>query len=382
MNTDKNSCAVSISMMTSQGNGRRTPLTVNLMTVSLKPGDAIGNYMLTSARIWQGWGARVRVYGEYVDPSLALVAEPARYYRPTGEGILWYQYSIYDEANIGRVLESSDYKVLDYHGVSPPHLFSGQNNYLAELCRRGIELLPQMLPVFDAAVAHSAYTMAELQGHGFDGRRLYQLPLCIDTGRFNGVDPELMESLSKLEYWLFIGRLVPQKDVLALVDIFAHVQRERPRMVLVLVGTPELAESYQRQIQERIRAHGLEDRVLFTGQVNNPAVLAALFQQAQLLLVTSEWESFCVPLVEAMYFGTPAVVHDIPPLPEVLGESGLVVDKRRPEEAAAAILTLLDDGRRYEELVVAARQRSAAFTDMALADTLLRMMCDLFEIRD
>lgn len=37
-------------------NGRRVPLTVNLMTVTLKPGDAIGNYLLTSARLWREWG--------------------------------------------------------------------------------------------------------------------------------------------------------------------------------------------------------------------------------------------------------------------------------------------------------------------------------------
>lgn len=366
-----------------ESNYQRTPLTVNLMTVSLKPGDAIGNYLLTSARIWREWGARVRVYGEYVDPSLALVAEPARYYRPTGNDILWYHYSIYDEASIGRVLASSDYKIMDYHGISPPHLFQGQNAYLAELCRRGIELLPDLRHEFEASVAHSAYTLGELQQHGFDPQRLYQLPLCVDTNRFDGrLDSELAANLSKLEYCLFIGRLVPQKDVLALLDIFAHLHRERPNMVLILVGTPELAESYQRQIQDRIRTHGLGQRVLSVGQVNNPAVLAALLDHARLLLVTSEWESFCVPLVEAMYFGTPAVVHDIPPLPEVLGEGGLVVDKRRVAETTAAILDLLDDRRRYEELAAAARRRSAVFTDRALASALLDMMCKLFGIGD
>jgi glycosyltransferase involved in cell wall biosynthesis len=353
-------------------------LTVNLMTVSLKPGDAIGNYVLTSACIWQRWGARVRIFGEYVDPALALVAEPARYYRPTGDAILWYHYSIYDEANIGRVLESHDLKVMDYHGISPPHLFHGQNAYLADLCRRGIELLPQLRTVFDAAVAHSSFTRAELQDHGFDARRLYQLPLCVDTSRFaGGADTDLAATLSKLDYCLFVGRLVPQKDLLALLDIFSHIHQSRPDMALILVGSPDLAQSYQRQIQERIRAYGLERRVLFAGQVNNPAVLAALFQQASLLLVTSEWESFCVPLVETMYFGTPAAVHDIPPLPEVLGSGGLVVDKRRPQEAAAAILALLDDRRRYAELVKMARQRSAAFTDVALGDSLLGILKDM-----
>jgi glycosyltransferase involved in cell wall biosynthesis len=365
-------------MVTFRGNDRHKPLTVNLMTVSLKPGDAIGNYVLTSARIWQRWGAHVRIFGEYVDPTLALVAEPARYYQPTGDAILWYHFSIYDEANIGRVLGSHDFKVMDYHGISPPHLFRGQNAYLADLCRRGSELLPQLRTVFDAAVVHSSFTGAELQDHGFDARRLYQLPLCVDTDRFaDGADIELVATLAKLDYCLFVGRLVPQKDLLALLDIFDYIHQSRPEMVLVLVGSPDLAQSYQRQIQERIRAHGLERRVLFTGQVNNPVVLAALFQQASLLLVTSEWESFCVPLVEAMYFGTPAVVHDIPPLPEVLGSGGLVVNKRRPEEAAAAILELLDDRQRYTELATAMRQRSAAFTDIALAGSLFDMLNDM-----
>jgi glycosyltransferase involved in cell wall biosynthesis len=350
-------------------------LTVNLMTVTLKPGDAIGNYLLTSARLWQQWGARVRVYAEYVDPSLSLLAEPARYYRSTGDGMLWYHYSIYDEASIGRLLGSADYKVMDYHGVSPPYLFQGQNAYLAELCRQGIALLPDLQDVFDAAVAHSNYTCQELQRHGYNPQRLFQLPLCVDTGRFAaGEDQQLRETLSRLEYCLFVGRLVPQKDLLALLDIFNELHLARRNMALIVVGSPDLAENYRRQVEARIRTYGLEQYVLFAGQVNNPAVLAELYRQARLLLVTSEWESFCVPLVEAMYFGTPAVVHGIPPLPEVLGDGGLVVDKRQPAAAAATALALLNDQAHYQEVAAAAQRRSAAFTDQALGTALLRML--------
>jgi len=353
-------------------------LTINMMTADLTPGDAIGNYLLTSAKIWQSWGAKVHIYADNISPAYGGLARPSSWYEPDGRSLLWYHYSIF-APNLELALNSHDYRVFDFHGVAPSSLFAGQNSHLQSLCEKGQAILPSLRDQFDLCIVHSDYSRAELMRHGFKPGIIHKLPLIVDTSRLftNGNDP-LTPLLSKLEYILFVGRLIPQKDILAMLNIFTHIHEERSDVVLILAGTRHLAKNYQRQIDRVIAQKKIEHRVLITGQINDPSTLSSLFDNAAMLLVTSEWESFCVPVVEAMYFGTPVVVHDIPPLPEVAGNGGIVIEKRRPQDAAKAILSLWQDYDRYQMLRHMARERSANFTDDTLAAELLRLLHDNF----
>jgi glycosyltransferase involved in cell wall biosynthesis len=139
---------------------------------------------------------------------------------------------------------------------------------------------------------------------------------------------------------------------------------------LILVGTRQQTGKYQQQIEALIARKGLQNRVLFTDQVNNPAVLEGLFRHARLLFVTSEWESFCVPVAESLFFSVPTAVHHVPPLPEVAGPAGLVFDKADPQAAANQVLALLGDDARYRQMRQAATSWAAQYSDEALADNL------------
>lgn len=352
--------------------------TVNIMTATLAPGDAIGNYVLTSARLWRSWGARVDLFADFVMPVYGSIAHPSSSYLSTGRSILWFHYSIYAD-NVQQAIQSQDFKVMDFHGITPPHLFRGQDLYMETVCQKGYDVLPTLRNVFDLYIVHSEYTRQVLVEQGFDAQKIHKLPLCVDTGRFNvATDDNLAAQLQQLEYFLLIGRIVPQKDILALLEIFAHIHAKRPNTVLILVGSRSMAADYQHQIERRIKQLGLQNRVMFTEQVNDTAVLATLLRHAKLLFVTSEWETFCVPAAEAMYFGVPAVVHNLPPLPEVVGEAGLVINKHKAEEAGTAVLQLLNNPDQYQQLSQAARHRAQQFTDGALAHALLSLFQQLF----
>lgn len=361
---------------------KTSPLQVHLMTAGLAPGDAISSYVLSQAHILRRWGAKVNIYADHIAPVYGSIAQHARFYRDTGEALLWFHYSLYTD-NVEQARASKDFKIMDYHGICPPRLFAGQNSHLETLCARGIEVLPSLKAQFDSYVAHSAYTQAELRSLGFPAERVHKLSLSVNRA-ISGetADAELVTQLSRLTYFLLVGRMVPQKDILALIEIFAHIHHRRPDIVLILVGSREHTPRYQRQIDDLIAAKGLTNRIIFTGQVNNPAVLAALFSQASLLFVTSEWESFCVPIAESLFFGVPAVVHDVPPLPEVAGPAGLVVDKRRPSEAAEQVLALLDDEVHYRRLQRAAGKWAEQYTDQALGRNMLALLKQIFSLSD
>jgi glycosyltransferase involved in cell wall biosynthesis len=349
-----------------------TSLVVHIMTAALSPGDAIGNYVMTLRRLLTEFGCRVKLYADHVAPQYRLQAYPSVGYCPTGHDVLWYHYSIYAD-NLALVESSTDYKVMDFHGVSPPHLFAGYNSRLERLCRLGNDLLPSFRDRFDLCVVHSEYSRRLLQERGF--AHIEKLPLIVDTARYDATQDEALSAwLRRLPYLLFVGRIVPQKDVLALLNLFAYLRSRRPEVALLLVGGRDLAPAYQREIDRAVERLGLSQRVLFTGHITDPAMLASLFRHARFTVITSEWESFCVPVVESMFFETPVVIHHVPPLPEVARDAGLVIDKHRPEAAADLIDGTWADGHAYEQLKQACRQRAPHFTTLALRTQLLSML--------
>jgi L-malate glycosyltransferase len=357
---------------------KKSPLIFNIMTAALTPGDAIGNFILSCRRIFQQWNGRVNLYADHVAPQLAGIAQQSQFYPGNGNGLLWFHYSIYAD-NLELAVASRDYKVMDYHGISPPYLFSGQNQHLERLCRQGLERLPRLNGLFDRYVVHSQYSREQLINLGFPAEKIEVIPLCVDTTRFKkGVDQSLAKDLSRLEYLLFVGRIVPQKDILATLELFTCLRQYRPQTALILVGTREHAPKYQQQLDAFITSHHLKNRVMFLDQVNDPSQLAALFSHAKAYVATSEWESFCVPIAESLFFATPCIIHNVEPLPETAGAGGLIINKSQPQEAAKKIRDLLEDQTVYRQHSDASLKWAQRYTDEALTRNLLVFFSKLF----
>ncbi len=355
-------------------------LRVHIMTAGLTPGDAVSNYVFTLARLFRKWGASATVYADHVAPQLQTAANLSPMYQPTGHDLLWFHYSIW-AGNVQAALDSPDFKIMDYHGICPPRLFAGQNAHLEYLCQHGLDMLPSLARRFDRIVIHSEDSRRILSEHGFPAAELQKIYFTTDIARFDAAhDAELSALLARLEYVLLVGRIVPQKDIGALIDIFARLHAARPDMVLILAGTRDHTKQYQAELDRQITAYGLSDRVLFAGQVNNPGVLGALYQNARLLFVTSEWESFCVPIAEALHFGVPVAIHNQEPMVEVAGPAGLILDKRQPDEAAARVLALLDDPARYAAMRSEATRWAQRYNDVSLEQNVLRFLGQTFNL--
>ena len=94
--------------------------------------------------------------------------------------------------------------------------------------------------------------------------------------------------------------------------------------------------------QRFIHALGLDDAVTLTGGVS-PAELAAYYRAADVFVVCSEHEGFCVPLLEAMHHGVPIVAYAATAVPETLGDAGLLLDVKDPCTVAAAVDHVVGD---------------------------------------
>jgi glycosyltransferase involved in cell wall biosynthesis len=101
------------------------------------------------------------------------------------------------------------------------------------------------------------------------------------------------------------------------------------------------------------------DRVELAGFVED---LVAEYQRAQVLVISSRYEGFGFPAIEAMACGTPVVAFDNSALPEVLGDAGLLVPDGDVAALTRAARSLLDDGERWAELSARGLERVRSFT--------------------
>jgi glycosyltransferase involved in cell wall biosynthesis len=143
----------------------------------------------------------------------------------------------------------------------------------------------------------------------------------------------------------------PIKGVATLLRAFAKLATERD-VHLVVVGRPGPGGPTEKLVAEL----ALGDKVRFAHGISD-AELAELAASAQVAVVPSLYEGFSLPAVEHMASGTPLIVSRTGALPEVVGDTAVMVAPGDPEELAAALRDLLDSPQRRAQLGEAAWRR-------------------------
>ena len=119
-------------------------------------------------------------------------------------------------------------------------------------------------------------------------------------------------------YILAVSRLVRHKGLHTLIQ--AYQQLNHPAKKLVIVGAPAFTENYEKELKELAKGN---PHIIFTGQQTGRA-LALLYQNAYLFVQPSESEGLSLSLLEAISYGIPVLVSDIPANQEVVGKKGLM----------------------------------------------------------
>lgn len=136
----------------------------------------------------------------------------------------------------------------------------------------------------------------------------------------------------------FVGRLAPQKCLKDLVWAFQLLHQVIDDAYLVLVGEgPEREE-----LAALARSFDCRDKVIFTGHRQDAT---AVISQLDAFCLPSSFEGMSNSLMEAMAFGVPVVVSDIPANLELIrhDENGLVFPLGVGPEITKACKRVLED---------------------------------------
>lgn len=172
------------------------------------------------------------------------------------------------------------------------------------------------------------------------------------------------------EYLFFPSHAWPHKNHLTLVEAFAMICEQRPKLKLILSGG-KFDDAHP--AAKRIRDLGLEARILRIGY-RTPLEIRCLYRGALALVYPSLFEGFGLPVAEAILAGTPIACSNLPPLREVGGDAVLTFEPENTEDIAGTLSRLIDDPILRDKLIEKGAKRRSVFDPQKIA----RRTCEIY----
>ena len=346
----------------------------------LHRGDAVGRHTLHLRDATRARGFRSEIYVDTVEAETAGETIPVLDYPGAAQkgDVAVYQFAT-ASAMAPWLAGRSETLVVNYHNITPPDLMAPWDNHLALGQLRAQGELRLLAPRTTLAVADSAYNEAHLAGSGFAATAVIPPSAALDAGVMaaaGAARAPASRPAGRGARWLAVGRVSPNKALESTVAALAVARAHGdPEATLQIIGKPA-TESYVTSLQRYVAEMGLAGAVTFAGHAGDTTVVAA-YGSADVLVVTSEHEGFCVPVVEAMSAGLPVVAFDQGAVPEVLGDAGVLVSDKDPYALAASIRDLLADAPRRAALGAAGRRRLAELDLESAADRFVSLLVPL-----
>ncbi len=350
-----------------------TTIRIDQAVPAFSRGDAIGNDALALRAMLRRRGVVSEIFAGAVHHSLQREARPwSEYAAVDAPGNVCLLHFSIGTPLAGDFARLRSRRVLVYHNITPPEFARGISPRVERDCRAGREQLRWLAGQTELGIGDSAYNRQELDELGF--ARTAVLPIVVDFAEHDR--QPLSPALAAL--WrdgrtniLHVGRFAPNKRIEDLVRAFDLYRRVDRHSRLLLVGTAIDFENYAAGVRALAARLGTPD-VHFIGRVGFED-LCAFYRLADLYLVMSEHEGFCVPLLEAMHFGVPIVAYAAGAVPETLGAAGMLVREKRFEEIAELMRIAVSEREVRERLVAAGHARLADFAPAKIE----RDLCEL-----
>lgn len=115
-------------------------------------------------------------------------------------------------------------------------------------------------------------------------------------------------NLKKGEYFLYLGRIVPEKNIDQLIDAFKEYEKQdNPFRKLVIAGELTEKNEHHRDIKKMAEA---DENILLIGAVDGD-IVQELYNNCRAFILPSSVEGMSIALLEALSYGIPCVISDI-----------------------------------------------------------------------
>ncbi|WP_289292933.1 glycosyltransferase [Bacteroides sp. 41_26] len=179
---------------------------------------------------------------------------------------------------------------------------------------------------------------------------------------------------SKEKLCVFSGRLVPQKGIHLLLEIWNRVSKLHPDWKLKILGDGEKRE----WMEQYVVNNNLQNTVTFEGfQVN----VEGYYKRASILTMTSIYEGWLLSLCESMQYGClPMLFASYQAAYDIVdnGYNGILVDAFDIEKYVNQLDTLMTDSNKLRKMQIAAIDKASHFYIQNIGDK-WRKLLNTFE---
>lgn len=192
-----------------------------------------------------------------------------------------------------------------------------------------------------------------LSRHPDAGRKCGVVPNSIGGPRFA---PELRDTnrSTELARLLYVGQLIPRKDVSSLIAALELLRDDGHRLSLDIVGSgPE-----EQLLRNRVHRLGLDALVTFHGSRTDALRMIA---ETDLLVLPSLFDSFPNVLLEALHTGTAAIASDVGGNPEILQHQSLLFQPGNPRSLRDTLHRLVSNPEAFRRVRTLCRERARVF---------------------
>ncbi|MEA5572964.1 hormogonium polysaccharide biosynthesis glycosyltransferase HpsO [Calothrix sp. UHCC 0171] len=192
-----------------------------------------------------------------------------------------------------------------------------------------------------------------LRQRGYNGAIKVMPQLGIDENLFAPkLQPELAEKLGiKLGEFIvgFVGRFVPEKGILTLIDALSSIKNKDWKCLLL--GRGELKD----ELMKKAIAHNIQDRIIIVESVGHHEVAQYINLMSTLVLPSETtykfktltsvgWkEQFGHVIIEAMGCQVPVIGSDSGEIPHVIENTGMVFPEGNAEALANCLIQLMEN---------------------------------------
>jgi glycosyltransferase involved in cell wall biosynthesis len=202
---------------------------------------------------------------------------------------------------------------------------------------------------------------------------------------YPGIDPALqpvtnVEILTAVQqkhhimppYFLFLGTLQPRKNLVRFIQAYAAANLPHQLVLAGKVGW--LAQPILDTISDLQKQNGpISHKILLSGFIDD-ADKAALLSGATAVLYPSLYEGFGFPALEAQACGTAVLCANSSSLPEIVGDSALLVDPLDTPNMTAAIQRLATDENLRAKLIQEGFKNVLRFNWQKTAEQMLSIL--------
>ena len=258
------------------------------------------------------------------------------------------------KCNLPTIITVHDLSWIKFPEVHPPSRVREMNRFF----ERGIKRASHIIT--DAEYIRQEF----IQQFNYPAERVTAIPLGVNKSFTPLSQQTTAATLDKHElkhgnYILAVGTLEPRKNLIVAIDAFLLLPLDlRQKYPLVIAGNKGwLLGELENKLNPLIQS-GEVKLLGYVPQDELPHIIAG----ALTLIFPSIYEGFGLPPLEAMACGVPVIASNNSSIPEVVGDTGILLDSNDTQGFAEAMKSLIEDPILRETLSQKTLERSKIFT--------------------